>query len=179
MTTDRQTNKQTDRTKTICPRSFDPGAFVNWKGVISWVCMPNMKSRSLTVQKLQPRLKLTTDRQTNNEQTGQKQYAPTIRSGGIKTQKYIEFILLLHDLINNINIRLRKKLWCFNLFSVRYIRVLFQLPIRYKTQIPSCGTSKCFSCLWISTLVQLCTSYHRARRYLQIFLRSCIMTKHK
>ena len=26
LTTDRQTDRQTDRTKTICPRSFDPGA---------------------------------------------------------------------------------------------------------------------------------------------------------
>ena len=31
---------------------------VIWKGFISWVCMPNMKSLSLTVQKLWPRLKL-------------------------------------------------------------------------------------------------------------------------
>ena len=37
------------------------------------VCMPNIKSLTLTVQKLEPRLKLTTDRQTNR-QTRQKQY---------------------------------------------------------------------------------------------------------
>ena len=46
---------------------------VIWKGVISGVCMPNIKSLSLTVQMLEPRLKLTTDRQTNR-QTRQKQY---------------------------------------------------------------------------------------------------------
>ena len=56
---------------------------VIWKGVISRVCMPNMKSLSLMVQKLKRRLKLTTDRQTN-KQTGQKQYAQIIRSGGIE-----------------------------------------------------------------------------------------------
>ena len=40
---------------------IDPG--VIWKDFISWVCMPNMKSLSLTVQKLWPRLKLyATDR---------------------------------------------------------------------------------------------------------------------
>ena len=51
-----------------------------WKGIISWVCMPNMESLSLRVQKLQPRFKFTTDKQT-----GQNQYAPkhlTHRGGG-------------------------------------------------------------------------------------------------
>ena len=68
---------------------------VIWKGIISGVCMPNMKSLSLTVQMLWRRLKFTTDRQTyrqadsnsdrqTNKQTGQKQYAPIIRSGDIK-----------------------------------------------------------------------------------------------
>ena len=45
--------------------------------------MSSMKSLSLTVQKLQRRLKLTTDRQTNKQtdkqtdrQTGQNKYAP-------------------------------------------------------------------------------------------------------
>ena len=44
---------------------------MSYESVISGVCMPNMKSLSLRVQKLQRRLKLTTDKQT-----GQKQYAP-------------------------------------------------------------------------------------------------------
>ena len=39
------------------------------------IYMPNMQPVSLTVQKLQWMLKLTTDKQTNR-QTGQKQYAP-------------------------------------------------------------------------------------------------------
>ena len=42
-----------------------------------------MKSIPLTVQKLQRRLKLTTDRQTE-KQTGQKQYAPDHSIRGIK-----------------------------------------------------------------------------------------------
>ena len=49
--------------------------------------MPNMKSLSLTVQKLERRLKFTTDRQTDRQadrQTGQKQYAPDHSSRGIK-----------------------------------------------------------------------------------------------
>ena len=65
-----------------------------WKGIICGVCMPNMKSLSLTVQKLLRRLKLTTDRQTDKQtdrQTGQKQYAPIIRSGCIKTDICSEY----------------------------------------------------------------------------------------
>ena len=42
---------------------------VIWKGIISGVCMPNIKSLSLTVQKLKRRLKLTTDRQTDRTKT--------------------------------------------------------------------------------------------------------------
>ena len=39
---------------------------VTWKGFISWVCMPHMKSLSLTVWKLWPRLKFfTTESQTD------------------------------------------------------------------------------------------------------------------
>ena len=43
--------------------------------------MPNMKSLSLTAQKLKRRLKLTTDKQT-----GQKQYAPDHSIRGHKNQ---------------------------------------------------------------------------------------------
>ena len=56
---------------------------VIWKGIISRVCIPNMKSLSLTVKQLKRRLKLTTERQTDRKaakqtdrQTGQKQYVP-------------------------------------------------------------------------------------------------------
>ena len=57
------------------------------KGIISGVCMPNMKSPSLTVQKLLRNFKLKTDRQTDNKQTDRqadrtKQYAPSIDGGG-------------------------------------------------------------------------------------------------
>ena len=53
--------------------------------------MPNMKTLSLTVQKLKRRLKLTTDRQTNKQtdrQTNREDknnMPPIIRSGGIKS----------------------------------------------------------------------------------------------
>ena len=60
---------------------------VIWKGAISGVYMPNMKSLSLTVQQLQGRLKLTTDRQTDrqtNKQTGQNNMPPIIRSRVMK-----------------------------------------------------------------------------------------------
>ena len=52
---------------------------VIWKDFISWVCMPNMKSLSLTVQKIWPRLKfffLATD-----SQTGQKLDAQNVIPG--------------------------------------------------------------------------------------------------
>ena len=53
-----------------------------------------MKSLSLTVQKLQRRLKLTTDRQTNKQTDRQDKnnMPPIIRSGGIKSHKKIEGI---------------------------------------------------------------------------------------
>ena len=57
--------------------------------------MPNMKSLSLTVQKVKLRLKSTTDKQTDkqtNRQTGQKQYAPDHSIRGIK-------ILVFHFII--------------------------------------------------------------------------------
>ena len=31
--------------------------YINWKGIIRWVCMPNMKYLSLTIHKLWPRVK--------------------------------------------------------------------------------------------------------------------------
>ena len=52
---------------------------VIWKGIISGLCMPNMKSRYLTAQKLWPRLIFSTDRQT-----GQKLNTPELHSRGIK-----------------------------------------------------------------------------------------------
>ena len=45
---------------------IDLGIF--WKDIISWVCMPNMKSLSPTLQKLQLKLELTTDKQTGQKQ---------------------------------------------------------------------------------------------------------------
>ena len=78
---------------------------VIWKDIISGVCMPNMKSLSLAVQKLYRRLKLTTDRQTNkqtnrqtNKQTGRQDknnMPPIIRSGSIKITIQNIFDLLL------------------------------------------------------------------------------------
>ena len=67
---------------------------VIWKGFISRVGMPNMKSLSLTVQKLWPRLKFChrqTDRLTDrvtDRQTDQKLDPPEFHSGGIKSWNY-------------------------------------------------------------------------------------------
>ena len=44
------------------------------KGIIIWVCKPNMKSLPLAVQNLQQMLKLTTDKQTNRTKTKCPQY---------------------------------------------------------------------------------------------------------
>ena len=55
---------------------------VIWKGFISWGYMPNMKSLSLTVQKLWPRLKFCATFESQ-WQTGQKLYAPKFHSEGI------------------------------------------------------------------------------------------------
>ena len=66
--------------------------------------MPNMKSLSLTVQKLQRRLKLTTDRQTDKQtnrqtdrRTGQKQYAPDHSIRGHKKVELSYCTCLFHD----------------------------------------------------------------------------------
>ena len=64
---------------------------VIWKGFISWVCIPNMKSVSLRVQQLWPRLKIFLARESDTQshrQTGQKLNAPEFHSGGIKRSKW-------------------------------------------------------------------------------------------
>ena len=59
-----------------CHKVIDFG--VIWKGVISGICIPNMKCLSLNVQKLKQRLELTTDRQTNRQDKNN--MPPIIRS---------------------------------------------------------------------------------------------------
>ena len=60
-----------------------------WKDIISWVYMPNIKTSSYG-SKVIVNVKADnrqTDKQTDkqsNKQKGQRQYAPIIRSGGIK-----------------------------------------------------------------------------------------------
>ena len=62
--------------------------------------MPNMKSPSLTVQNLWPRLKLFCHRVTDR-QTGQKLDAPEFASGGIKIAIKVQNMLLLLEQIND------------------------------------------------------------------------------
>ena len=71
---------------------------VIWKGIISWVCMLNMKSVSPTVQKLYLILKLTIDKQDKNNMPS------IIRSGGITSVRgwcteamYHSIYLVLHS----------------------------------------------------------------------------------
>ena len=67
-------------------RSLTLGLGVIWKGVISGVNMPNMKSLHLTVQKLWTRLKfLATESQTDRTKT----ICPRFHSGGIKIMQRI------------------------------------------------------------------------------------------
>ena len=62
---------------------------VIWKGIISGVCMPNLKSLSLAFQKLEQKVKVDnrqTDKQTNRN--NKKHLPPIIRLGGMKNIYY-------------------------------------------------------------------------------------------
>ena len=62
--TNRQTNKQTDRTKTICPRSFDPGLKNKRYDSVLWQkpLQPQKNpKRSVTTQKCHQKLRLHND----------------------------------------------------------------------------------------------------------------------